>query len=243
MADRKHGNGKNFILAGLTRNDAARMADYLEPVELKQHHIVHEAHEEHTRMYFVEAGMVSLVSTTGRGADVETGIVGHEGASGIALFHNVAMAYDRGVVQVAGHGQVLEAEALPALLLACPSLREGLHRFAYGLNALTAYASACNRRHTVDQRLARWLLLVQDRVQTPNLPLTHQFMAQMLGVRRSSVTVVAEHLRSQGLIHYTRGNVRVIDRAGLEAVACECYRAMQFAFAAAGLPYTSAAPQ
>lgn len=241
MADSRTAPATNHILAGLSVEDGARVRALLKPVELLQHDIVHEAHEPLLRIYFVESGMVSLVSTTGKGAEVETGIVGREGASGMALFHGVAVAFDRGVVQVAGHGHSLEAAELASLITKCTSLRAGLHRYAYGLHALTSYASACNRRHRIDQRLARWLLLVHDRVGAPQLPITHHFVAQMLGVRRSSVTIVAEELRESRLIDYKRGKVTIIDRRGLERVACDCYRAMQVAFRAAGLPYTVAA--
>jgi CRP-like cAMP-binding protein len=240
LAGEQLANGRNHILAALTPADASRVAERLKAVELKQHAILYEPQQRLSHMYFVESGMISLVSSTGKGAEVETGIVGPEGASGIALFHGVPLSYDRGVVQVAGEGHMLAADQLAELVDTCPSLRAGLHRFSYGLTALTAYASACNRRHTIDRRLARWLLLVQDRVQKPVLPLTHQFMAQMLGVRRSSVTIFADELRAAGLIQYTRGNVTVIDRPGLERAACDCYRAMQVAFAAAGLPNTAA---
>jgi hypothetical protein len=180
--------------------------------------------------------MISLVSTTHTGLIVETGLAGPEGVAGISLLHGVAVSYDRGIVQIPGKGHALDAIMLPALLHSCPTLREAMHRFAYGLSALTAYASACNRRHPVEQRLARWLLLVHDRVGEPLLSLTHNFIAQMLGVRRSSVTIFAEKLRSAGLIDYTRGNVRIVNRAGLERATCDCYAAIQRAFATAGLP-------
>jgi CRP-like cAMP-binding protein len=137
------------------------------------------------------------------------------------------------MVQVPGWARFMPVAVFPELMQSCPTLRFKLHRFAFALHALAARSSACNRRHRTDQRMARWLLLTQDRSDSTTLPLTHQFIALMLGVRRSTVTNTAEELRTAGLIRYSRGRIQIVDRAGLERRSCECYQVVNDVYAAA----------
>jgi CRP-like cAMP-binding protein len=229
--DRTHQS--NNILAMLSREDLERVRPHLRERELKQHDVVFEAHMPIKEILFVDTGIVSLVAVMSTGNMSEIAVVGAEGVAGLALFHRMPFGGERAVVQVAGSARSLSADVFNSLLGDCPSLEQQLHRFAFALYTLSAWTSACNRRHRADQRLARWLLLSQDRIGGTHMPLTHQFMAQMLGVRRSTVTVTAEALRGAGLIHYRRGKIEVRDREGLEERSCECYGVVRAMYAAA----------
>ena len=222
----------NRILAALTPDDYRRVHPHLRPQELSRSLVLYENESRVADLCFVESGMVSLV-TIMKPRSSESALVGSEGASGMALFHRMPFAAERAVIQAEGYGQLLPAERLPDLLASCPSLVFWLHRFAFALQAFTAQSSACNRGHATEKRLAKWLLLTADRIRVPTMPLTHVFIAQMLGVRRSTVTVTAEQLRDEGLIDYRRGKIQITDREGLERKSCECYGVLKRLYAAA----------
>ena len=239
---------RNYVLSSLNEADAERVLPFLSRTELKLHQQLHDADHPLENVHFIEQGMISLLTVASAGAfQVETAVVGSEGLCGMQAFHRVPVASDRAVVQAPGYAYSMTAESLEQVSDDAPSLRRSLHRYAFALNSLTAHASACNRRHTAEQRMARWLLLAHDRVVSDSLPLTHKFLAQMLGVRRSTVTIIAEELRRHGAIDYTRGRVAIRDRGKLETLSCECYAAIVKSFATAeirtpraanGVPYT-----
>jgi CRP-like cAMP-binding protein len=158
---------------------------------------------------------------------VEVGLIGKEGFSGTPLVAGFRTSHTRTVVQGDGAAFRIDADALRAALPKCPTLERQLNRYAQLLAVQVTQVAACNRLHDVNERLARWLLMTQDRVGSENLPLTQEFLAQMLGTRRSSVTVSAGALQKAGLISYTRGNVTIHDRRRLEEASCDCYGLLQ----------------
>jgi len=222
----------NWILRALSADDYRRVRPHLRPQQLPQQMVLYEPLEAIPDLCFVETGMISLV-TTMKPRSSESALVGFEGASGMSLFHRMPFAAERAIVQAEGSGQLLSAEVLPELLESCPSLVFRLHRFAFALQSLSAQSAACNNVHPTENRLAKWLLLVADRIRVSPLPLTHVFIAQMLGVRRSTVTITADVLRADGLIEYRRGKIKITDREGLERKSCECYGALKRIYSAA----------
>jgi CRP-like cAMP-binding protein len=228
---------RNDILAALSPDDYERVHPHLRSAELKQHDVLYETGAPIPDVCFVESGMVSCLAVMESGRSTETSIVGFEGMTGMALFHHVPVASERAIVQSPGAGRFVSAAIFAQLLESCPTLRLKLHRFAYAQYALATQCSACNRRHSTDKRFARWLLLAQDRIGGSLLPLTHQFLGQMLGVRRSTVTIIAEEFRVAGIIQYRRGSIEIVNRAAMEKRSCECYRAIVAMYTtAAALP-------
>jgi CRP-like cAMP-binding protein len=172
-------------------------------------------------------GLTSLVIETQDGRSVEVGIVGREGFVGVPLAAGLTLTPYRAVVQAKGNGFRIKAEVLEVTLSVTPSLRLRLNQYAQAQGMQVAQLAACNRLHEIDQRLARWLLMCQDRIGSDLLPMTHEFFAQMLGTGRPSVSLAAAVLQRAGFIQYARGTVKIIDRKGLEGAACECYAVIQ----------------
>jgi CRP-like cAMP-binding protein len=196
-------------------------------VRLKLHQVLHEAGETMKSAYFCNSGMFSVLNVMPDGKSVEVGLIGKEGFSGTPLVAGFRTSHTRTVVQAEATAFRVDADTIRALLLNSPQLAHQLNRFAQLLAVQVTQIAACNRLHEVNERLARWLLMTQDRVGSEHLPLTQEFLAQMLGTRRSSVTVSAGTLQRAGLISYTRGNVTILNRKSLEAAACDCYEVMQ----------------
>jgi CRP-like cAMP-binding protein len=171
--------------------------------------------------------MTSLVVITKDGRSVEVGIVGREGMVGMPLIVGMQRGLWRGIMQIAGSGVRLRSEILEEMLLVSPNLRLELTRYALLHGLQVAQIAACNRLHEIEQRLARWLLMCQDRVDSQMLNLTHEFLAQMLGTGRPSVTLATGILEQTGMIENLRGTVKIINRKQLEDVACECYGVIQ----------------
>jgi CRP-like cAMP-binding protein len=212
----------NLLLGALPQRDRATLAAHLEPVPLPLGQVLHEPNVPHTHVYFPFAGVISIVSDMDRGT-VEVMTVGREGILGVPIILESDSAALRAFVQVEGHGARIAAERLPAALAAVPALRRLLLRYAQSLFDQVAQSVACNRLHTLEERCARWLLMVHDRVGEETLPLKQAFLAEMLGVHRPAVTLAAGALQRAGLIRYSRGKVHVLDRAGLENASCACY--------------------
>jgi CRP-like cAMP-binding protein len=223
-------DSSNGILSALSDDEIARVAPHLRRTDLAHKSVLYDAGQTLSEVLFVERGMVSLLSVIPRGALVEIAVVGCEGMCGMALFHRVPVSADRAIVQAAGSAYSMDATTFAGVIDELPAMSAGLHSFAYALQALTSQTSACNRRHQSAQRLARWLLLAHDRIADDEMPLTHEFLGHMLGLRRSTVTVVADELRRAGAIRYTRGKVTIVDRAKLGELSCDCYRAIAAAF-------------
>jgi CRP-like cAMP-binding protein len=194
---------------------------------LKVHQVLHEPGDTLKSAYFCNTGMVSILNVFPDGKSVEVGLVGKEGFVGLPLVAGFRTAPSRAISQIDGTAFRVDAGALVAFLQQCPKLEQGLQQFSQISAFQTAQIAACNRLHEVDERLARWLLMSADRVGSNQLPLTQEFLAQMLGTRRSSVTVAAGILQKAGIIAHSRGEVKIVDRKKLEDATCECYAIMQ----------------
>jgi CRP-like cAMP-binding protein len=200
---------------------------HLEPLDLPQQHILHEAGEKIEFAYFLNRGMASLVVLTSDGRSVEVAIVGKEGIVGTPLAVGLNRGPHRAVMQIAGGGVRVKSAVLGDTLRSTPEMRLIWNRYVLIQGLQVAQIAACNRLHEIEKRLARWLLMCQDRVDSEMLRVTHEFLAQMLGTGRPSVSLAAGILQRGGLIENMRGAVTILDRAGLEAASCECYFAMQ----------------
>jgi CRP-like cAMP-binding protein len=228
--ERSDATGKalsNVILLTIPDVEFNLLRPHLEPIDLPQYKILHEPGEKIDFTYFLNSGMTSLVALNGDGRSVEVGIVGREGMVGMPLVMGLQRGIFRSIVQMAGNGVRIKAKNFEEVLLNAPALRDELGSFALMHGMQVAQIAACNRLHEIDQRLVRWLLMCQDRVDSQLLPLTHDFLAQMLGTGRPSVSLAAAVLENAGLIENLRGTVRVLNRKNLEAAACECYGVIQ----------------
>jgi CRP-like cAMP-binding protein len=190
---------------------------------LKSPQVIHEAGETIKSGYFVNSGVCSVLAVQPDGKSVEVGLIGKEGFVGLPLLVGYRTSPTRVVAQADSTAFRCGVEVLMRIVRECPELEKQLHRFAHQLAMQSTQVAACNRLHNVEERLARWILMSADRLSTDNLPLTQEFLRHMLGARRSSVTVAAGILQKAGLISYTRGNVNVLNRKGLEDAACDCY--------------------
>jgi CRP-like cAMP-binding protein len=217
----------NRLLALLRREDTERLQPHLEPVRLVRGAVLYESGQAPAYLYFPTTAIISLVYTTVDGATAEMGVVGNEGVLGVALFMNGHTRPNRAIVQVAGGALRLGVLALHAEFQRGGSLQQALLRYTLALLAQVSQASVCNLLHPIEQRLCRWLLLICDRAPTDDVLMTHEYLAQMLGVRRASITTVAQRLRMTGLIRYQRGRLTLLDRPGLEMIVCECYRVVR----------------
>jgi CRP-like cAMP-binding protein len=224
------GTGGNILLAMLARADRERLERNLEPVPLDTGQVLFEPDAPISHVYFVDEGVASVVSAMTEGT-VEVGTIGPEGLVGVPILLHADRTPTRTFIQVAGRGRRMTADDLRTAVADSPTLQRALLRYAQAYMEQVAQTAACNRLHTLEERCARWLLMTQDRLGADVLPLTQQFLSYMLGVHRPAVTLAAGSLQKAGLIKYVRGKVRVIDREGLEAAACECYAITRRAFA------------
>jgi len=215
--------GLNHILQMLPWKEYERLSPQLQPVSLVQHQVIYEAGAPIKGGYFLNTGLISCLTVMQNGDSIEVGLLGSEGFAGLPILLNIVHSSARLTVQISGEALRINADALQQILAELPMLERLLSRFTH-LQVLQAQQiAACNRLHEVEERLARWLLMTQDRVPLEILPLTHDLLAGMLGTRRSSVTVAAGILHEAGVIDYRRGKVRILNRKKLEEAACECY--------------------
>ena len=213
----------NRLLAALPDAEWKRWLPQLEPVDMPLGQVLYESGSRLAHVYFPTTSIVSLLYVMEDGASAEIAVVGNEGIVGISLFMGGESTPSRALVQSAGKGLRLRADVmLQEFNRAGPVLHLLLH-YTQALITQMAQTAVCNRHHSVDQQLCRWLLLSLDRLDTNDLVMTQELIANMLGVRREGVTEAAGHLQHAGLIHYRRGHITVIDRAGLEQRTCECY--------------------
>ncbi len=217
----------NKILLSLPRKEFQQVLAKLELVRLKLHQVIHEAGETIKSAYFLNTGLASILAVQSDGKTVEVGLIGNEGFVGLPLLVGYSTSPTRAVTQGEGTAYRCDAETLRQFLRQSPELSQQMNRFAQKLAMQTTQLAACNRLHDVVERSARWILMSQDRIGTETIPLTQEFLAQMLGTRRSSVTVAAGTLQKAGLISYTRGSVSILQRQELEAAACDCYGIVQ----------------
>lgn len=215
---------ENSILAALPRKAYLSLVPGLAPVSLVFGDVLYEPGTTIPDVYFPGRSVVSLLTVVDSHAALEVGLVGSEGMVGIPLALGVDVSPVRALVQGAGSALRMTAARFRKALGASPPLQRGLNRYAHELLAQVTQTAACNRFHTVEARLARWLLMTRDRVRSGEFQLTQQFISHMLGVRRVGVTEAASNLQQRGLIQYSRGTIRIRDDAGLEAAACSCYR-------------------
>jgi CRP-like cAMP-binding protein len=220
-------SSENKILAALSEAETQRLFAQLERVSLTQGEVVYEAETQIEYVYFPETAVFSMLCTMRNGDTVEVGPVGDEGLVGLRIFLGAETSLDRVIVHVAGSAMRLRANVLKEELRAGqPVMSEKLTRYTQMLMAMTGRSGACYKLHSLEQQLARWLLLMSDYV-GDELHLTHELMALTLGVRRAGVSVAANDFRNAGAIAYQRGHIQMVDRKGLEEKACECYQAIK----------------
>ena len=217
----------NLILRSLPAEEYNLILPHLELTTLTPGTVLHEVREPVRTGYFVNCGLISTLTVMSNGDSVEVGIVGSEGFSGLPALLNISSSSSRLIVQIAGEALKIKAGALHDVIAQAPTFERVLARFSY-LQALhMAQIAACNRLHNLPERLARWLLMTQDRVGGDAFALTHEFLGYMLGTRRSSVTITAGLLQTAGVIEYKRGKIHILDRQKLEDSACECYEVVR----------------
>lgn len=217
----------NIVLLSMSVSDYGSLRPHLEYVQLPNHLVLHEAGGKLEFAYFPNRGLVSLVVVMEDGKTAEAGLLGKEGFTGIAAAVGLRRTPLQAVMQITGDGFRIETEALQTTLESSPHLQLLLTRYAVVQGMQVAQTAACNRLHDIEQRLSRWLLMAQDRVDSGSLPITHDFLATMLGTNRSSVTLAAGILQRKNVIEYTRAAVTIVNRKGLEDSSCECYRTIQ----------------
>ena len=213
----------NHLLSSLPAGEWARWLPALEHVDMPLGEVLYESGMAMTHVYFPTTSIVSLLYVMEDGASAEIAVVGNEGIVGISLFMGGETTPSRSVVQSAGKGFRMRGHLLKEEFNRSGPVLHLLLRYTQALITQMAQTAVCNRHHSLDQQLCRWLLLSLDRLQEPELVMTQELIANMLGVRREGVTEAAANLQRAGLIQYRRGHITVVDRAGLEGRTCECY--------------------
>ena len=222
---------KNLLLRALPPTELEQLWPRLEPVELKLKTMLMTPDREVERVYFVEAGTVSMISALEDGTQTEVGMIGFEGMVGLPVLLGISSSPWEGMVQTEGRALRLSAPAFRTALSELPSLMGLLLRYVGAVQAHVAQSVSCIGRHPIEQRLARWLLTTHDRVESDTFRMTQEFMATMLGVGRPGVTLAVGALHRAGLVKHDRGIMQIFDRSGLEAASCECYETVTRRFA------------
>ncbi len=217
----------NMILLAITDAEFSVIRPHLEYVSLPSHMKLHEPHQTMRYVHFPNEGLISLVVVMGNGKTVEAGIVGREGIAGFPSVAGLNRSPLREVMQIGGNGFRIKIRELKKTMESVPGLQRLLDRYTTILGLHVAQTAACNRLHDIDHRLARWLLMAHDRVDSGTLRITHDFLATMLGTDRPSVSLAANQMQRMAIIKYSRGAVKILDRAALEDQACECYAVIQ----------------
>jgi CRP-like cAMP-binding protein len=216
----------NRLLAALPGEELFRLLPETEPVLLQSKQVLHRAHSVIGAVYFLTGGIVSLVARLERGGSIEVGIIGPEGMVGLPLVLGVGRSPHEALVQVPGSSLRIGADAFRRLVEGCPVLNRLLLRYAYALHAQVAQTAACNGRHLLEKRLARWLLTAHDRVAANSVPLSQDMLSIMLGVRRAGVTEAIGALQRVGAIGVAKASIVILNRQELERASCECYAAV-----------------
>ncbi|KAA0999017.1 Crp/Fnr family transcriptional regulator [Paraburkholderia panacisoli] len=225
-----HHSGENHLLSVLPEAERSRVTPHLVPVEMPLGQVVYESGDRLDHVYFPTTSIISLLYVMEDGASAEIAIVGNEGIIGIALFMGGETTPNRAVVQSAGRAYRLDARILKEEFHRAGPVQRLLLRYTQALITQMAQTAVCNRHHSIDQQLCRWLLLSMDRLPSNELKMTQELIANMLGVRRSGVTEAALKLQDAGLIRYGHGHIEVLDRPGLEKRVCECYSVVKREF-------------
>lgn len=222
--------GKNRLLAALPSKQRDRLLRHLTSVHLQFEEILYEQDAPIGHVYFPSSSMISLLQELNDGSVAEVGRVSNEGMIGLPVFLGAGISHTRAFVQMPGEALRMRAQIFRKEARLGGALSNILLRYTQVMLYHSERLTACNTRHSIEQRLCRWLLITQDRLQTDQLEITHEFLSQMLGIHRHSVTVTAIRLQKGGLIRYSRGKLKILDRKGLEEACCECYRAIQGRF-------------
>lgn len=231
-----HAPYRNSILASLPEDELNRLRPHLQAIAFKRNQTLHDPGENIENIYFLEEGICSVVSTMEDGNAIEVGIIGRDGFVGLPAVLGTRHSLNRNIIQLPGMGYSIKAKALGELCAeGSEELRHFLLRAIQGLLTQTAQTAACNRVHRIEERLSRWLLMCHDRVQSDSVPITHEFLAIMLGTRRSTVTLAIGMLQKAGFVEPSRGSVKITNRIGLEGAACECYSIVHQEFVRLGL--------
>jgi CRP-like cAMP-binding protein len=217
--------GTNLLLAALPAGDFAPFFSELEPIDLTLRQVLQDAADPIEHVYFVEQGVTSVLTIMRDGSAIEVGMIGTEGMVGVGALLNPDAPPQRVIVQIPGTALRMPLALCKIAFAGSEAVRTVMLRFAGALLALSAQTAACNRLHSREQRCARWLLMAYDRAKSDTMPMTHEFLASMLGVRRQGLTTMAGALQRSGLISYRQGEITIRDPEGLAARACECYRA------------------
>jgi CRP-like cAMP-binding protein len=226
----KDGDGNeigNLILLALPRQEWGQILFSLELVRLILHQVLHEPGEVIRSAYFMNNGLGSVRAVQPDGKSVEVGLVGKEGFIGLPIIFGFKTSALRVVTQAEGTAYRVDVPTLLKILPECPELEKRLQRFSMIMAMQSTQLAACNRLHDVEERLARWLMMSHDRIDSETMPLTQEFLGQLLGTRRPSVSLAASMLQKAGMITYTRGSVTILDRGKLQEAACDCYRIIQ----------------
>src|SRR5512143_2079077 len=226
----RHSPRQNHLLDALPNNDYERLAIHLQPIPMRLGDVLYESGAKLRYVYFPTTSIVSLLYVMEDGASAEIAVVGNEGILGISLFMGGETTPSRAVVQSAGHGYRLKAALIKSEFARFGPTMHLLLRYTQALITQMSQTAVCNRHHSVDQQLCRWLLMSLDRLSSNELTMTQELIANMLGVRREGVTEAAGKLQDAGLIRYRRGKITVLDRPGLEARSCECYQVVKSEF-------------
>lgn len=222
---------KNFLLGQLSPSDLKRLEPNLKPARFEQHHVLFEADEEIRHVYFPSSAVISLVITLSTGEMIEAAMIGRDGVAGASAALDGRISLSRGIVQLGGEIMVCDIEALKSVALESPKLLALVIRHEQSVFAQAQQSAACFATHQVAARLSRWLLRARDLSGSDTLPFTQEYLAEMLGVRRTSVTVVAHTLQAAGLIKYSRGRIQILNTEGLQDSACECYETVKGQYA------------
>jgi CRP-like cAMP-binding protein len=215
----------NQILSALPQQEYRRLRDCLEPVQLSLGEILFEANQKIESVYFLTKGVVSLISVMQDGSSTEIGLIGKEGMVGTPQFlGDGVLRSSRATVQAKGAALRMDVAMLRVKFDQSKSLQKLLLNYNLKFFNQVSQCAACNNHHTVKQRIARWLLMFDDRIESETISMTQQFLSRMLGVRRTGVTEVAREIQQAGIINYNRGQIRILDREALELIACECYQ-------------------
>jgi CRP-like cAMP-binding protein len=222
---------KNFLLSLLSPSDLKRLEPHLKPMRFEQHHALFEADQQIRHVYFPTSAVVSLVTALSTGESIEVAMIGLDGVVGASAALDGKVSLSRGIVQLGGEMVVCDTEALKSAALQSPKLLALLIRHEQTVYAQAQQSAACFATHQVISRLSRWLLRARDLSGSDILSFTQEYLAEMLGVRRTSVTVVAHTLQAAGLIKYARGRIQILNTEGLEDSACECYGTVKAQYA------------
>ena len=225
MPPTKTYSGKNRLLKALPEDEFAWYFARLEPVSLSLRQVIQDTAQPVEHVYFIEQGVTSILTIMSDASSIEVGMIGSEGVVGVSSLLDADAEIPHAIVQIPGTALRMPIAQCKRAFDESPAVRQVMLRFASDLLSLSAQTAACNRLHSIEQRLARWLLMAYDRVQSERMPMTHEFLASMLGVRRAGVTTTAGELQRSGLITYRQREITIRDPEGLVALACECYHA------------------